>query len=618
MILKKINIQNYKSIENVDIQVNKLHDSYTTIFVGLNETGKSNILDAISYFQPPTTSLKFDNIKNFNSSGEYIDLYFDLAFETDEIAQNLIEDVVEFSEKAKHLLPLFVPQVSKNVFMKEGEDKFKFIYVYKVNFEDIVQENCYYLSSPAQSSTSGTICGIKYLDELKEGEDKIYSPVTKEFISDLLKKVFEKYLQDNDLNVSVWKAEDKYLITKSINLTEFSSNIDTCIPLKNIFYISGYDSTEAIKKVISELSHNPRNRTFLEQKLSKNISEYLHKVWKEHPVDIAVRIEKDLVLDVSVKDKNDEFNLYNINERSQGFRQFISLILSISIANEKKKLKNAIIIVDEPENHLHPSGIRYMRDELLKIGKNNYVFLATHSNFMIDRKEMSRHYIVQKDTHTNLKRIEQEQDLSDDEVLNDAFGLNILNDFLSPHKILVEGLSDKKILMKALNQIDSSFCFNISNGTGDNIVARASLINMLEIPVFVVLDDDESGKNNKKLIMKQQGIFSKNNVKTIRDLVPDLMEEASIEDTLDTDYVVAQTNAILEKYGINFAYEDKTMPIIKSIKAFLYQNGIKDKNEVGKCLEQIKSQIAENYNAKKIKEKSPYLFELAEAIIGKA
>lgn len=53
MILKNINIQNFKSIEDVDVQVNKLHDSYTTIFVGLNETGKSNLLDAISYFQPP-------------------------------------------------------------------------------------------------------------------------------------------------------------------------------------------------------------------------------------------------------------------------------------------------------------------------------------------------------------------------------------------------------------------------------------------------------------------------------------------------------------------------------------------------------------------------------------
>ena len=59
------------------------------------------------------------------------------------------------------------------------------------------------------------------------------------------------------------------------------------------------------------------------------------------------------------------------------------------------------------------------------------------------------------------------------------------------------------------------------------------------------------------------------------------------------------------------------MPIIKSIKAFLYQNDIKDKNEVGKCMEQIKSQIAENYDAKKIREKSPYLAELAKSIIDK-
>lgn len=132
MILKNINIQNFKSIEDVDVQVNKLHDSYTTIFVGLNETGKSNLLDAISYFQPPANSLKFDNIRNFNSSGEYVDLYFDLAFETSEIAQNLIEDVVKFSEKAKNLLPLFVPQVRKNVFMKEGEDIFKFSIIFDI------------------------------------------------------------------------------------------------------------------------------------------------------------------------------------------------------------------------------------------------------------------------------------------------------------------------------------------------------------------------------------------------------------------------------------------------------------------------------------------------------
>lgn len=44
---------------------------------------------------------------------------------------------------------------------------------------------------------------------------------------------------------------------------------------------------------------------------------------------------------------------------------------------------------------------------------------------------------------------------------------------------------------------------------------------------------------------------------------------------------------------------------------------LKIKNEVGKCMEQIKSQIAENYDAKKIREKSPYLAELAKSIIDK-
>ena len=75
-----------------------------------------------------------------------------------------------------------------------------------------------------------------------------------------------------------------------------------------------------------------------------------------------------------------------MDERSQGFKHFISLILHLSISNKKEKCKDQIIIIDEPENHLHPSGIRYMRDELIKIGKNNYVFVATHSPFMIDNK----------------------------------------------------------------------------------------------------------------------------------------------------------------------------------------------------------------------------------------
>ena len=54
-------------------------------------------------------------------------------------------------------------------------------------------------------------------------------------------------------------------------------------------------------------------------------------------------------------------------DRSDGAKHFLSLILSISVANETDILKNNIIVIDEPEVHMHPSGIRYIREELLKI-----------------------------------------------------------------------------------------------------------------------------------------------------------------------------------------------------------------------------------------------------------
>ena len=50
MKLDKIKISGYKSVEDVELPIKKYGDcgSYTTIFLGKNETGKSNTLDAIA------------------------------------------------------------------------------------------------------------------------------------------------------------------------------------------------------------------------------------------------------------------------------------------------------------------------------------------------------------------------------------------------------------------------------------------------------------------------------------------------------------------------------------------------------------------------------------------
>ena len=64
MIIKKARIENFKSINKIEIPFEKVGNSYTKIFVGINESGKSNILEALSFFEVPEEDVLFDHFCN--------------------------------------------------------------------------------------------------------------------------------------------------------------------------------------------------------------------------------------------------------------------------------------------------------------------------------------------------------------------------------------------------------------------------------------------------------------------------------------------------------------------------------------------------------------------------
>jgi len=75
MKLKKIIIKNYKSIDSMEFDIKKFGNSHTITFVGINEVGKSNILEAMSFIDPPEEAFDFLDICNQNNDQEkYIDL----------------------------------------------------------------------------------------------------------------------------------------------------------------------------------------------------------------------------------------------------------------------------------------------------------------------------------------------------------------------------------------------------------------------------------------------------------------------------------------------------------------------------------------------------------------
>ena len=447
-----------------------------------------------------------------------------------------------------------------------------------------------------------------------------YKILTEDNLQEILNHIFKETIEENKLHVSKWKYSKEYLITETIDLNAFKTDNNICYPLKNIFNLAGYKTQKEIETKINTIINSPKSINKLASQLENKTTDYINKIWAECKIKVKIDIQKDLHLDVYIADETDDENTYYMSDRSEGFKQFISLILSISAANETDKLKNNIILIDEPEVHMHPSGIRFMRNELLRTGENNYVFVATHSQFMIDIKNQERHYIVTKpDNNTCVKIWDSTKDLADDEILRQAFGINVLNDLLAPHRLLVEGCTDCVLLEKALATIAPKNCITITNGTGSNIVSVASMLKMYGVEVLTIVDADKDGEGYKREIVKLGTPFESSSVKTLRDINSDVIDYGTIEDCLDYNYVIKQLKTafcnITESKSCTFSYLSEK-PILEEFKVFLTKNSI-PKNKSNEIIEQAKILIAENFNPTmtSLRNKNSKLLEVCNKII---
>lgn len=563
MIIKKVVIDNFKSIDHIELDFDKVGNSYTKIFVGLNESGKSNILEALSFFEDTERSVPFDQYCNqkFEDDREECLLEFHLLLEESEDFNKYVHQHIEVVDDFRVNLSNVVKRVTLS---KTGLESY---YEYDI----VLPQKKYYVAKLIVNNVSGTkpVQKTVIVDEISDEECE---PMTSKDFEDEFFETIVDFLYSNEPAVSVWKPSPEYLLT-NVNLNEYKKDTSSNKPLRNIFKLTGYSDNKSIIEAIDKIA-TPRNRSKLVQRLNDSINEYISKVWSNN-IDIVIEITETGAFSLFIRDKGKEniYDRFSITDRSQGAQQFLSLILSLSLETINHERKNELILIDEPEVHLHPSGIRDLAQELYKIGEENYVFLATHSPFMIDKKHKERHFIVKKDKRaiTELIKIKESDNLIDDEVLRDAFGIDVYKDLLNPHSILVEGASDKIVLQKAFDALGYKGV-GITNGHGNNIVTLASKLNYDRLSVMVLLDDDNDGRENKKKIKKIGGVYTDDNVFTIRDLVGEIVDQGTIEDALDVSFVKSQ---FIQYYNTAFG-ESLTdidlipsQPAIKQINEFL-------------------------------------------------
>ena len=340
-----IEIENYRSIERVALAIEKLADGSRTFgLIGVNEAGKSSILRAIALIHTISAPV----FKDFRD--EKLPISISIIYELDDKCRTQLIENIDTQD----------PDREKLV---EGLRNAKTILICTTfDSASLVRKQTYFAVAKNDTKT-----------------ELVLSTLGPTYTS---RSIF-------------WTAETKYLITEPVNLDEFSANPENVsIPLRNCFFLAGYND---IQKAITDL-RGSTEKEHLQDTLGDEVTKHILAVWPGHPIKITFSID-NRVLNFHVKDDGSKAKAKTADQRSDGFKQFISFLLTVSAENKSERLTNAILLIDEPETHLHPKAQQYLLEELKKIteaARNNVVFFATHSTFMIDKKDLSRHYRVKK------------------------------------------------------------------------------------------------------------------------------------------------------------------------------------------------------------------------------
>ena len=555
MIIKSVNIKNFRSIRDVTIPIQSyglgLNSSSATFLVGINESGKSAILDAMSLINEGFSEIDYqDNCFNgAQDDSEYIDIYTEIDFETKHLSfwKKQILEKTNLDEELVNKIEL--NGLIKNTY--RDIDSFGITYQLNINDDLPFYQYITVTTSKIINGKTQNVESIERLSLINSIQETITKQNATNFLQDkqklLTKEKLESFivnaikaiLDANMPKILIWKSHPKYLINEVVDLIDFKDNTNISIPLKNIFHIYGKTKDEEIKSAIERALTSQAKCDELQDKMSEKVTKYINKIWKEHKIKIRISINSNNCA-VHVEDKDKKFAYYKMNQRSDGFKQFISLILSLSVQNETNSLKNNLILIDEPEVHLHPSGVRYLREEILKIGQNNSVFVSTHSHYMVDTNTPERHWIVQKEkSETKISQISHESNIAEDNVIAAAFGLNLFKELLPQNIIIVEGEDDKNIISHSIKLLNNVFYYSIKPAGGaSKAPGFARLLNEENINAFILLDSDKEGRDYKKKILDdQKDTYSNKNVFTLKEIVNIIPIDSTIEDLLPLDFV---------------------------------------------------------------------------------
>ena len=423
----KLIIQNYRAIANAEISLNGL-----TIVSGINGCGKStiskmlfNIITISNDFYPIARLNNLEILKEFYKLFEFIvsNVYISNFFN-----ENINKEIEssEHDDIKKDLKFILID----NKFSKEDEEKVK------SNISNVINRTLSYILKSLKIKNTSLLHGI-YETVKYRAEELEISPKEFQSESDYFKYLFEQ--SESKIQRIISKVFEESFITKP---KEYFLN-----RLPIFFHTdespSKLELHENRRKLISMENPNIlepfyiKNVIYLNTPMAFKSINTNHEYWKELNSLLYKEPDQDTLLpegnklicnkiieiiggDINISTKDSSSNKITFSKKNDGLKLDLidcatgiqSLSIIYALLNNNSINDKTLLILDEPEVHLHPQWIIELASVLVLMRKHIkcHIFVSTHSTDMIrGLKYLSEKEKIQENVNFFIAKESQEE-----------------------------------------------------------------------------------------------------------------------------------------------------------------------------------------------------------------
>ncbi len=399
MNITKIIVENYRSIQKIDIEPSKF-----SIFVGQNNHGKTNLFEAIDWFYNAKSSSDDEHFERIVDNKISVEIFFDDVVES---------DIEKLSTEANR---------TKVREMLNEATKFSVVKT------SVNHKRAYFVNGENKGNPAGLDPAInEFLPKLEYINTKIR-------LDDVC-----KYKDKNPIGTML-SGVLTTIIEESQDYKDFKSQ-----------FAKLFDNEESeVRKELNKLGGEVE--VYL-QKQFPDGTKVKFGVNLPHFTDLLKSF--DTTVDDGIETKAED--------KGDGMQRAIMLSIIQAFAEYRKKQNGGgtfLFLIDEAELHLHPSAQRALKRALIDICATDQVFVNTHSSVLVvEDSELQNIFKVEKTNRvSNISKI---QEIDKINVVFDLLGGSPTDLLLPRNFLVVEGKTEFEFISVIVKRFYSERYKNI-------------------------------------------------------------------------------------------------------------------------------------------------------------